>query len=134
MGGAPLRAGGADPVPVPRQGAGRPHHRLLRAGVPPVEALGDVRDDNAGHGRLYRGRVDPHVPGERARAHCIVGKGRGRVFVPPVFALRMWFGQRNDGGRVRVCTCGAMRDLLILSCRGFAVCVFGRGGGGGSSR
>lgn len=63
MGCAPLRAGGADAVSILGAGESGQCHRPLRARVLDVEALGEVRHDNADHGCLHGRRPPCHVHG-----------------------------------------------------------------------
>ena len=64
MGCPPLRAGGADAVSVLGPGEARRCHGPLCARVPDVEALGEIRHDDADHGCLHGRRPPDHVHGE----------------------------------------------------------------------
>lgn len=62
VGGVALRAGGANALPVLGQGEEGQRDGAFRPALPLVEALGDVRGDDAGDGGFHgrRSLVDVH--------------------------------------------------------------------------
>lgn len=72
MGGAALRARGADAIAVPREGEAGQHHGAFRAGVPGLAALDDVRRHHAGYDRLHGRGAGLDVRGQSLYFRCFV--------------------------------------------------------------